>query len=123
MMSFDLAYLWSFYVENFQGRLLPDEEFYRIAIEARAFVDSIVSNRENLEIKSIADKYGNAICAVAEEIYKQETDESGERKQSESVGDHSVSFAKVSISAAEREQIKHQKARMYLVGTGLLYRG
>ena len=106
------------------GAVIPDENsFNATVVEASAFVDSIISNKEYIEIGDNLSKYHNAVCAVAEEIYKQITYDEGQQKQSESVGNHSVSYSSGSKSYAEREQIKHQRARMFLVGTGMLYRG
>ena len=113
-----------YYALNYKGAVIPDEKsFNATAIEATAFVDSVISNKEYIEIGNNLSKYCNAVCAVAEEIYKQITYDEGQRKQSESVGNHSVSYSSSSKSYAEREQIKHQKVRMFLAGTGMLYRG
>lgn len=113
-----------YYALEFKGAEIPNEKaFDAAAVEATAFVDSIVSNREYISVGDNLSKYRNAICAVAEEIYKQITYDEGQQKQSESVGNHSVSYSSGAKSSAEREQTKHRKARMYLAGTGLLYRG
>ena len=115
---------YEYYALEYMGAVIPDEKsFNATVIEATAFVDSVISNRAYIAIGDNLNKYRNAICAVAEEIYKQVTFDEGQQKQSESVGDHSVSYSTGSKSFAEREQIKHNKVRVYLVGTGLLYRG
>lgn len=115
---------YEYYALNFKGTVIDSEvKFNSVIVEATAFVDSMIGNRKNLEYGSVMIKYQNAVCAVAEEIYKQNTFDEGQQKQSESVGNHSVSYCAVSKSFAEREQIKQRRARMFLAGTGLLYRG
>lgn len=115
---------YEYYALNFNGAAIASEaEFNSVIVEATAFVDALIIKRDNLTNDSILSRYKNSICAVAEEIYKQNTFDEGQQKQSESVGNHSVSFSNASKSYAEREQMKQRKARMFLAGTGLLYRG
>lgn len=115
---------YEYYALKFNGTAIDSEvKFNSVIVEATAFVDSMIGSRSNLEHNSVLTKYQNAVCAVAEEIYKQNTFDEGQQKQSESVGNHSVSFSNASKSYAEREQMKQRKAIMFLTGTGLLYRG
>ena len=64
-----------------------------------------------------------AVCAVADTCYKQEHDDDSTTVASESVGNHSKTFAVVKRGFAEREFEKLTKAKQYLHGTGLLYGG
>lgn len=115
---------YEFYALEYKGAVIPDEKAFDSAvIEATAFVDSIITNREYLNVGDNIKKFRYAVCSVAEEIYKQIAIDDSPQKQSESVGDHSVSYNVSKKSYAERESIKHNKARLYLSGTGLLYRG
>lgn len=115
---------YEYYALNYMGAVIPDESSYNTTVvEATAFVDSLIGNKEYIEVGDNLSKYRNAVCAVAEEIYKQITYDEGQQKQSESVGNHSVSYSSASKTYTEREQIKHRKARTFLAGTGMLYRG
>ena len=115
-----------YYRGDFHGNIINDaRDFSAIVIEAKAFVDAMTrSDREEyLTIDRIKAAYLDAICSVAEEIYKQRTIDEGKQKQSESVGNHSVSYSVNAKSSEDRENSKHRKARTFLTGTGLLYRG
>lgn len=115
---------YEFYALEYRGNVIPNEQFFKSAvIEATAFVDSVIFNKEFINIGDNLTKYYNAVCSVADEIYKQTTLDETPQKQSESVGKHSISYSISSKSRAERESIKYSKVRMYLTGTGLLYRG
>lgn len=115
---------YEFYALEYHGDVIPDEQsFKKTVIEATAFVDSFIINKEFVNIGDNLTKYRNAVCSVADEIYKQTTLDETPQKQSESVGNHSVSYSDSSKSYAERESIKYSKVRTHLAGTGLLYRG
>lgn len=115
---------YDFYKNKYFGTVIPDKpSFNSAAGEAAAFVDSIISNRELLTKEDILTKYNKAVCAAADEIYKQITVDEKPQKQNESVGNHSVSYSIKSISFEERQAIMNRKVRLYLAGTGLLYRG
>ena len=112
-----VTYEW--YADKFPGGIIPDYiSFAAQLTEAEAFVDRITGGR----IVEATDAVKNAICAVAEVIYKQAQDDAP-KVSSESVGNHSKSYNTKTISTAEREAEKARKARLYLSGAGLLYRG
>ena len=125
----------------------------RVALEASAYLDYITSNRitrsngdgangsisvmDGVYDVSVVDrgthttKVSEAIlykvqlaqCAIAEVCYKQIQDESAKVVATESVGNHSVSYSVTKADYKQREREKYSKAKMYLHGTGLLYRG
>lgn len=112
-----VTYEW--YADKFPNGIIPDyNSFVAQLTEAEAFVNRITSGR----INEGTDAVKNAICAVAEVIYKQAQDDAP-TVSSESVGNHSKSYTRKTVSTAEREAEKARKARLYLFGTGLLYRG
>lgn len=111
------TYEW--YADTFQGGAIPSfEGFASVITEAEAYIDYITRGR----ITEATEAVKKATCAVAEVIYKQINDEAS-TVTSESVGNHSKSYAKQSKSTAEREAEKARKARLYLSNTGLLYGG
>ena len=111
--------MYKFYVETYAGSIIPNvTEFKRVLREANAFVDTLVLCRDNLIHRQIEEKYKSAVCAVAEVLYRQNSDR---QVQSESVGNHSVSFKVKTQSDYESEM--RRKAMLYLSGTGLCYGG
>jgi hypothetical protein len=70
----------------------------------------------------VQKKVKMAVCAVAESCYKQMTDDTP-AVSSESVGNHSKSYAVVNKGFAERQHEKLVNAKTYLHGTGLMYGG
>ena len=114
---------YDFYLNDYKGSVIPDAPGYdRAAVEASAFLDYITHNH----IKDIADeimvKVKLAQCAIADVCYKQSQDDVANVVSSESVGNHSVTYA-AKASYKQRELEKYSKAKIYLHGTGLLYGG
>lgn len=106
-----------FYKTVYMGTKIPDvTQFNQNVTEATAYVDNMIMNRDNLNFPAIFEKYNKAVCAVADAIYSSVTEP---KKQSESVGNHSVSY--VVKSAEDYEKEKRSKALIYLSQTGLLY--
>ena len=114
---------YDFYLNDYKGSVIPDAPNYdRAAVEASAYLDYITRNR----IKDIADdmmvKVKLAQCAIADVCYRQMQDDVANVVSSESVGNHSVTYA-ARASYGQRELEKYSKAKIYLRGTGLLYGG
>lgn len=115
---------YNFYISDYKGSVIPDAPSYdRAAVEASAFLDYITHNH----IKNLSDeimvKVKLAQCAVADVCYRQMQDEVANVVSSESVGNHSVTYAVTKASYKQREIEKYSKAKIYLHGTGLLYGG
>ena len=115
-----MAYVtFDWYSTEFKGKAIPDAEaFDGVIIEAEAYIAYITRKK----ITDTTDEVKKATCAVAEVIYNQAHD-NALTVSSESVGNHSKSYTKKSVSTAEREAEKARKAKLYLSGTGLLYGG
>ena len=115
-----MAYVtYEWYADTFLGGIIPSfEDFQRVLPEAEAYIDYITRRR----ITESTEAVKKATCAVAEVIYKQ-TNDDAPTVTSESVGNHSKSYAKQTRSIADREAEKARKARLYLSTTGLLYGG
>ena len=115
---------YNFYISDYKGSVIPDASAYdRVAVDASAYLDYITHNH----IKDLSDeimvKVKLAQCAIADVCYKQAQDDVANVVSSESVGNHSVSYAVSKVSFRQRELEKYSKARIYLHGTGLLYGG
>ena len=114
----------TYYQQAFHGTM-EETAFERALIEAEAFIDTITFGRI-ARLDAIPDAVKNAVCAVAEEINRREEsrETAGAKKGVKSESNHNVSvtYADV-ISDEECRRNMLSEARMYLSGTGLLYRG
>lgn len=113
-----------FYSTEYKGSLIPETAYAEQEREATAYIDYLTHNRIVMADlpETVQHKVKMAACAVAEVCYKQVTDETP-AVSSESVGNHSKTYAVVNRSFAERQHEKLAKAKLYLHGTGLMYRG
>ena len=122
---------YDFYKDTYKGNM-PESDFDKLVIRASYEVRKNIFNRL---IKGFEEEVQLATCSVADLLYKIEQLEtkknatiSDKTLKSESVGDYSRTFDISSVSDIEAE-ISNQKTkiieeiRMYLLDTGLLYRG
>ena len=122
---------YKFYTNTYKGNM-PESDFDRLVIRASYEVRKNIFNRP---IEGYEEEVQLATCSVADLLLKIEQLEtkknitiSDKTLKSESVGDYSRTFDNSSVSDIEAE-ISNQKTkiieeiRMYLLDTGLLYRG
>ena len=116
---------YNFYITEYMGSTIPATAYDGIARAADAFINYITHNRIKVEElpEWVLERVKMAACAVADTCYKQIDDESSPAVSSESVGNHSKSYAVVHRSFDERQREKLIHAKTYLHGTGLLYGG
>ena len=115
---------YDFYTNDYKGSVIPDAPSYdRAAIEASAYLDYITHNHIKGLTDEIMAKVKLAQCAIADVCYKQAQDDVANVVSSETVGNHSVSYAVTKVNYKQRDVEKYSKARIYLHGTGLLYGG
>ena len=113
-----------FYKLIYKGSVIPNEDTFESAVVmAKAYVDGLIGDKSNMVYDFVQEAYNKAICCAAEEIYKEDTEDNGEKKVSESVGNHSITYSSTAKSSTERNKTKYDKVRLFLVDTGLLYRG
>ena len=115
---------YNFYLTEYMGSAIPDTAYDAVARAADAYINFITHFRIKVDElpECVLERVKMAACAVADVCYKQESDEES-AVASESVGNHSKTFAVVKRGFAEREYEKLTKAKQYLHGTGLLYGG
>ena len=113
-----------FYKTEYFGSLIPENAFAEQAMAATAYIDYLTHGRILMVDlpEMVQNKVKMAVCAVAEICYKQMTDDTP-AVSSETVGNHSKSYAVVHKDFAERQHEKLVSAKTYLHGTGLLYGG
>ena len=110
--------MYEFYLTEYNGNIIKDlTDFQSVLPEAEAYVDGFVTNREALQNQLALKRYNSAVCAAAEVIYRSLNENS--KKQSETVGNHSVTY-KIR-TAQEIESEKRRNVLLYLRGTGLCY--
>ena len=112
---------YKFYQDTFKGSL-DEPTFNNHIIEATFYIKSLT--RGNIDEKNIPDVVKYATCSiigVLAEEKKQNTINSV--IASESVGNHSRSYQNKIKSSEEIEKEKLRLAKLYLGGTGLMYRG
>lgn len=116
------------YTTDYLGTLIASANFAALALRASAQIDAMTFDRvapivlaatETATIALIVQ----ATCAVAEEIQTVEADGSIGGIQSESVGQHSVTYAANSFKLLSSKERYSEAAKTYLGNTGLLFRG
>lgn len=127
---------YSFYSNTYKGDM-PDDDFDRLVIRASAEVRKNIFDRN---IEGHEEEVQLATCSVADILLKIEQIEQRKSKlmssekadkiiASESVADYSRTFANATNIKDLDEEISNQKSkiheeiRIYLLDTGLLYRG
>ena len=116
---------YNFYTSEYMGSAIPETAFTAVERAASAYIDYITHNRiPTIDLpESVRVKVKMAVCAVAEICYKQTMDEDSATVSSESVGNHSKTYAVVKKGFDERQHEKLINAKTYLHGTGLMYGG
>lgn len=127
---------YDFYKDTYKGDM-PKTDFDKLVTRASAEVRKNIFNRD---IKDYEDEVQMATCSVADILLKIEQLETRKDKlvssdavdkvvSSESVGDLSRTFANTTNLTDLEKEISNQKnkiieeIRLYLLHTGLLYRG
>ena len=107
------------YTELYKGnRIAGQEEFDRLAVRASAYLNYMTYRRAE-RYEDTEHKLALACCAVADCM--QDAEQREGFIASEKVGDHSVSYRAGSLEADAAAF--YAAARMYLIGTGLIYGG
>lgn len=116
---------YNFYISEYMGSIIPETAFAGVERAASAYVNYITHNRIPAATlpEPVMVKVKMAVCAVADTCYKQLTDEDSSTVSSESVGNHSRSYAVVKKGFDDRQHEKLVNAKTYLHGTGLMYGG
>ena len=116
---------YNFYASEYMGSAIPETAFTAVERAASAYIDYLTHNRIVMADlpTAVQNKVKMAVCAVAEICYKQTMDEDSTTVSSESVGNHSKSYAVVKKGFDDRQHEKLINAKTYLHGTGLMYGG
>jgi hypothetical protein len=114
----------TYYQNTYLGNAIADTAFPQLALRASAVIDRITFNRATAEtdvdnINSIK----MAMCAVAEELQRQDSTDGADGIVSESQGQYSVSYAATSSRTLSNNSKLENAARLWLDNTYLMFSG
>ncbi len=107
---------YTYYTETYKGSSIPEADFPRLITRAGSYLDQITGGRASSAAGSAPVKM--AACAVAEAW---QTNEQGGDVVSETVSSWTKTFAGGGTRGPQARL--YQAAALYLVNTGLLFRG
>lgn len=109
-----------YYQNTYHGKMVKATEFEHAEIEAEAFLHAVTFGRIR-RLPEIPECVKKAICSLTESIY-QHAESKNNQIVSESNDGYSVTYADVAKEEDFRREM-HSAARMWLAGTGLMYKG
>ena len=121
-----------YYRDSFWGTTIPEANFIKYERRSRVFIDDVTFDRLKIDATLIDDTVKDCLCEIMECNYKLDQEESetgGKLISSETIDQHSVTYA---VSDIEKNEVDKSRvnftkfytiARQYLGNTGLLYRG
>ena len=110
---------YQFYTDQYHGTM-PEADFTRLAIRASAYLDYITSDRAG-SYNDRDNKLKMACCAVADDYY---SIEAGKMQSSYSFSTDGYSETRnFHVENKTFARILYDTVRIYLLNTGLLYRG
>ena len=111
---------YSYYKDEFHGKLVPEESFERNALQASQYIDNVTFGRIG---SGVTNAVKNACCALAEIYYSGTVSpRAASGVTSEKVGDYSVSYAAAENVSTQQKRLR-SAVKLWLGATGLLYRG
>lgn len=115
--------MYDFYTNQYGGSFISQADFKRAENKARSVINHLTFNR--IDWEKADNNIKMCLCELAEHIIQSEKVLQGSAIASETVGEHSVSYAGYgeksggSSGAADEREIVSK----YLLHTGLMYRG
>ena len=114
-----MAYVdYDYYTSVYKGSVVPQSSFAATAERASEILDALTYGR--IASISVTEDIKKACCAICDSAYRYES-RGDPDIQSEHVGSYSVTYHET--GAGGYASFSKAAARMYLAGTGLLYRG
>lgn len=121
-----------YYSTTYGGTAINADSFIKLERKTRVFIDDITFDRLKNDNTLIDDTVKECLCEIMECNYKldqEEAETGGKLISSETIDQHSVTYA---VSDIEKNEVDKSRvnftkfytiARQYLGNTGLLYRG
>ena len=110
------------YSTVYLGNSIAEADFPRLALRASAQIDRLTYNRAATDTDNTT-AIKNAMCAVAEEIQRQEQSDNVDGITSESQGRYSVSYSANSNRSRTNQQKILDAAKLWLNSTALMFPG
>ena len=110
------------YSTVYLGNAIAEADFPRLALRASAQIDRLTYNRAATDTDNTT-AIKNAMCAVAEEIQRQEQSDNVDGITSESQGRYSVSYSANSNRSRTNQQKIEDAAKLWLNSTALMFPG
>jgi len=115
---------YTYYINTFLGDAIAETDFPRLALQASQVIDRVTFQRAADEIVvATINKIKMAMCAVADELQKQESNDSADGVASESQGQYSISYAANSNRMKSNQSKLETAAMLWLDGTALMFAG
>lgn len=117
-----MAYADYGFYTDFYGGTLTEDEFHQMEIRADAYLDYLTGNRLKQNPEAVTKEVKMAVCAVLEELHRQECIGKEGRISSFSNDGYTEHLSYGNDNRSNPRKLK-ETAMIYLFGTGLLYRG
>lgn len=113
---------YTYYVTSYFGTAIAESAFPQLALRASAVLDQITFGRAADDTEN-ETAIKNAMCAIAEELQKQDAQSGADAITSESQGNYSVTYAANSYRSKSSLARIQSVAASWLANTGLLFAG
>lgn len=115
---------YTYYATTYYGTAIAESDFPALAFRASAVIDQITFNRAASEtVTATVNAIKNAMCAVAEELQRQDLADGVDGVASESQGQYSVSYLANSERSKSNQAKVQTAANVWLANTGLMFAG
>lgn len=114
----------TFYSTQYFGTAIAESAFSQLALRASAVIDQITFGRAATEtVVANTTAIKNAMCAVAEELQRQDASNGADGIASESQGRYSVSYLANSNRSKSNQSKLQSAASVWLANTYLMFAG
>ena len=110
----------AYYKAEYHGTEINEDEFRRLEAEAEAYI-TMLTFRRVFRLESVPECVKKAVCITAEGLLKNHVLDEGEI-QSENIDGYSATY-KSALTQQDLAQELVNRVKVYLSGTGLLYKG
>lgn len=114
----------TYYSTTYLGTAIVEADFPQLATRASVYIDQMTFGRAATETSAaVIAQIKMAMCALAEELQKQDSTNGADGITSESQGQYSVSFGANSTRAKSSQSKLESVAKLWLTNTTLLFAG
>lgn len=116
---------YTYYATSFLGTAIAESAFPALALRASAEIDRLTFGRAAVDFAASTNVAAikNAMCAVAEELQRQDANANVDGVASESQGNYSVSYLASSNRSKSNTQKIQDTANVWLANTYLTFAG